>query len=138
MKAGEGDSRRECLDDITDSMDMSLSKLLEMVKDREAWHAAVHGVTKSWTGLHNNTIVKSFGIVDETEVDIFLELPSFLYDPENVGNLISGFSSFSKSLLVIWKFLVHIMLKPRMQSSMNLECKILSMTLLAWEMSAIV
>ena len=44
------------MDDITDSMDMSLSKLHEMVKDREAWHAAVHGVTKSWTGLSNSTI----------------------------------------------------------------------------------
>ena len=39
------------LDGITDLVDMSLSKLLEMVKDREAWHAAVHGVTKSWTRL---------------------------------------------------------------------------------------
>ena len=40
-----------CLDSITDTMDMSLSKLLEIVKDRKAWHAAVHGVTKSWTQL---------------------------------------------------------------------------------------
>ena len=52
----EGKRRREqqrmrWLDDITDSIDMSLSKLREMVKDREAWHAAVHVITKSWTQL---------------------------------------------------------------------------------------
>ena len=41
------------LDGITDSLDMSLSKLREMVKDRETWHAAVNGVTKSWTELSN-------------------------------------------------------------------------------------
>ena len=42
------------MDGITDSMDMSLSKILEMVKDREAWHAAVHGVEKIWTRLNND------------------------------------------------------------------------------------
>ena len=59
--------------------------------------------------------VKGFSVVDETEVGVYLKFPSFLYDPANVGNLISGSSSFSKSSLDIWKFLVHTMLKPSMQ-----------------------
>ena len=56
--------------------------------------------------------VKGFGIVDKTEVNVFLEFPNFLYDPETVGNLISSSSSFSKPSLDIWKFLVCIMLRP--------------------------
>ena len=48
-----GQQRTKWLDGIIDSMDMSLSKLWEMVKDREAWNATVHGVTKNWTGLSN-------------------------------------------------------------------------------------
>ena len=59
--------------------------------------------------------VKSFSIVNETEVDVFLEFSSFLYDPENVCNLISSSSAFSKSSLYIWKFLVHIQLKPSLK-----------------------
>ena len=55
--------------------------------------------------------VKGFGIVNKAEVDFFLELSCFFYDPTDVGNLISGSSAFSKSSLNIWKFLVHILLK---------------------------
>ena len=52
MKAGgEGDDRMKWLDGITDSMDMSLNRVQEIVRDREPWHAVVHGVTKSQTGL---------------------------------------------------------------------------------------
>ena len=56
--------------------------------------------------------VKGFGIVNKAEVDIFLELSCFFDDPMDVGNSISGSSAFSKSSLNIWKFSVHILLKP--------------------------
>ena len=59
--------------------------------------------------------VMVFSVVSETKVNVFLEFPYFLYDLVNVGNLISGSSAFSKSSLNIWKFSVHVMLKPRMQ-----------------------
>ena len=56
--------------------------------------------------------VKGFGIVNKAEIDVFLELSCFFYDPVDVGNLISGSSAFSKTSLNIWKFMVHILLKP--------------------------
>ena len=61
--------------------------------------------------------VKGFSVVNETEVAVFLEFPCFLYNPANVGYLILGFSSFSKPSLEIWKFLVHILLKPNLEKS---------------------
>ena len=54
--------------------------------------------------------VKGFGAVNKAEVDVFLELSCFFYDPMDVDNLISGSSSFSKSRLNIWKFTVHVLL----------------------------
>ena len=54
-------------------------------------------------------------MVNETEIGVFLKFSCFLYNPDNVGNLISSSSSFSKPSLDIWKLLVHIMLKPGMQ-----------------------
>ena len=59
--------------------------------------------------------VKGFGIVNKAEVDVFLELSCFFNDPADVGNLISGSSDFSKSSLYIWKFSVHILLKPSLK-----------------------
>ena len=56
--------------------------------------------------------VKGISIVSEAEIDVFLEFSCFFYDPTGVGNLISGSFAFSKSCLYIWKFLVHILLKP--------------------------
>ena len=55
--------------------------------------------------------VKAFGIVNKTEVDVFLELSCFFDDPVDVGNLLSGSSAFSKTSLNIWKFTVYILLK---------------------------
>ena len=61
--------------------------------------------------------VKSFGIVNKAEIDVFLELSCFFNDPMDVGNLISGSSAFSKTSLNIWKFRVHILLKTGLENS---------------------
>ena len=60
--------------------------------------------------------VKGFSIINEAEVDVFLELFCFFDDPTDVGNLISGSSAFSESSLNIWKFSVHVLLKPRLEN----------------------
>ena len=60
--------------------------------------------------------VKGFGVVNKAEIDVFLELSCFFYDPMNVGNLISGSSAFSKYSLNIWKFSVHVLLKSSLES----------------------
>ena len=59
--------------------------------------------------------VKAFGIVKKAEIDVFLELSCFSDDPADVGNLISGSSAFSKTRLNIWKFTVHVLLKPGLE-----------------------
>ena len=60
--------------------------------------------------------VKGFGVVNKAEVDVFLELSCFFYDPTDVGSLISGSSAFSKSNLNIWKFSIHVLLKPGLEN----------------------
>ena len=74
--------------------------------------------------------VKGFGVINKAEVDVLLELSCFFDDPTDVGNLISGSSASSKTCLNIWKFTVHILLKPGLEN--------LSITLLACEKTAIV
>ena len=59
--------------------------------------------------------VKGFGIVNKAEIDVFLELPCFFDDPRDACNLISGSSAFSKTNLNIWKFTIHILLKPGLE-----------------------
>ena len=61
-------------------------------------------------------IVKGFGIVNKAEIDVFLELSCYFDDPVDIGNLISGSSAFSKSSLNIWKFMVHVLLKPGLEN----------------------
>ena len=60
--------------------------------------------------------VKGFSVVNEAEIDVFLELSSFFDNPADVSNLISGSSAFSKTSLNIWKFIVHVLLKPGLEN----------------------
>ena len=60
--------------------------------------------------------VKGFGIVNKAEIDVLLEVSCFFDDPVDVGSLISGSSGFSKSSLNIWKFPVHVLLKPGLEN----------------------
>ena len=89
-------------------------------------------ISKSFPQFVVIYLVKGCSIVYETKTDVFLKFPHFFCNPANVDNLISSSSSFSKPSLDIWKFLVHIMLKPTIQDFQH------DLTLLAWEMSAIV
>ena len=74
--------------------------------------------------------IKCSGVINKAEVDVFLEISCFFNDPADVGNLISGSSAFSKTSLNMWKYIVHILLKPDLE---NFE-----QYLLVCEMSAIV
>ena len=73
------------------------------------WYSHLFQNFPKFTVIHT---VKGLGIVNKAEIDVFLELSCFFDDPVDVGNLISGSSAFSKTRLSIWKFTVHILLKP--------------------------
>ena len=96
---------------------------------RHVWWSGIP-ISKNFPQFVVIHTVKGFHIVNEAEVDVFLEFSCFFYDSVDVGNLISGSSAFSKSSLNIWKFSIHVLLKPGLG--------ILSITLLVCEMSTIV
>ena len=77
------------------------------------WHSHLFKNFPPFVVIHT---VKGFNIVNEAEVDVFLEFSCFFYDAADVGNLISASSAFSKSSLNIWKFSVHILLKPDLEN----------------------
>ena len=77
------------------------------------WYSHLFQTFPQFVVLHT---VKGFGIVNKAEVDVFLELSCFFNDSGDVGNLTSGSSAFSKTSLNIWKFTVHVLLKPDLEN----------------------
>ena len=77
------------------------------------WYSHVFKNFPQFVVIHT---VEGFGIVNKAKLDVFLELSCFFDDPLDVGNLLSGSSAFSKSSLNIWKFMVHILLKPGLEN----------------------
>ena len=77
------------------------------------WHSHLFQNFPQFIVIHT---VKGFGIVNKAEIDVFLELSCSFDDPVDVGNLISCSSALSKSSLIIWKFMVHIFLKPGLEN----------------------
>ena len=77
------------------------------------WYSHLFQNFQQFVVIH---IVKGFGIVNKAEIDVFLELSCFFDDPADVGNSISGSSAFSKASLNIWKFMVHVLLKPGLKN----------------------
>ena len=81
--------------------------------DQVVWYSHLLKNSPQFIVIHT---VKGFGIVNKAEIDVYLELSCFFHDPEDVGNLISGSSAFSKTSLNIRKFAVHIWLKPGLEN----------------------
>ena len=81
--------------------------------DQEVWYSYLLKNFPQFVVIHT---VKGFDIVNKAEVDVFPELSRFFNDPTDIGNLISGPSAFSKSSLNIWKFRVHVLMKPGLEN----------------------
>ena len=80
-----------------------------------AWYSHIFQNFSQFIVIHT---VKGLGIINQAEVDVFLEFSCFFHDPVDIGNLISGSSAFSKTSLNIWNFTGHVLLKPGLE---NLE-----------------
>ena len=78
-----------------------------------AWYSHLLKNFSQFVVIHT---VKGFGIVNKAEINVFLELSCFFCDPADVGNLIYGSSAFSNTSLNIWKFMVHVLLKPDLEN----------------------
>ena len=89
--------------------------------DQVVWYSNLFQDFPQFIVIHS---VKGFGIVNKAEIDVFLELSCFFYDPMDVGNLIFGSSAFSKSSLYIWKFTVHVLLKLYLEKAKEPEIKL--------------
>ena len=81
--------------------------------DQVVWYSHLFQNFPQFIVMHT---VKGFNIVNKAEIDVFLELSCFFDDPEDVGNLISGYAAFSKTSLNIWKFMVQVLLKPGLEN----------------------
>ena len=81
--------------------------------DQVIWYSHLLQNLSQFIVIHT---VEGFGVVNKAEIDVFLKLSCLFDDPADVGNLISGSSAFSKATLNIWKFTVHVLLKPGLEN----------------------
>ena len=105
-----------CLEPVCCSMSSSNYCILTCIQFSQETSKVVKYLFKKfpWFGVIQQS--EGFGIVNEAEIDVFLELSCFINDQADVGNLISGPSAFSKSSLNIWKFTVHVLLKSGLEN----------------------
>ena len=95
---------------------MRINHIVQGTPSSALWWPKWEGNPKKREYMYTWSTVKGFGIVNKAEIDVLLELSCFFNDPADVSNLISGSSAFSKTSLNIWKFTVHVLLKPGLEN----------------------